>query len=230
MGARTLSMSFWATLAAPSGGVSGRRTRNSSPPRRASESPSRRPSEALPHDLEHLVPGGMAERVVDDLEAVEVHEKDAQGRVAALGLGERVGEAVLEEEPVGQAGEAVVEGHVLDLVFLALAVDRFRDVMRHVVQQVPVGLGVADLLAVALHDEDAEGGLPQHEGHADPAHRGGTEDRAARGAPGVDLGAIHQQRPAVLEDPAAEGGLDGHAQDRGVHLVAIVREGEVLAG
>ena len=115
--------------------------------------------EPLPHELEHFVAGGMAERIVDDLETIEVHEEDAQGRVAALGLGESVGEAILEEEPVRKTGETVVEGHVLDLVFLALAVDGLGDVVRHVAQQVAIGFGVSHVLPIALDDEDAEGRL-----------------------------------------------------------------------
>ena len=58
-------------------GASSVRTANSSPPSRATRSPSRtEPRDPLGDRDEQGVAGGVAERVVDDLEVVEVEEED----------------------------------------------------------------------------------------------------------------------------------------------------------
>ena len=92
------------------------RTANSSPPRRATVSPGRTIDDeqpAGPHQdaVAHVV----AEGVVDRLESVEVAE--AQGhRPARPGRrGQGVLHPVVEERPVGQAGELVVEGQVAEV-------------------------------------------------------------------------------------------------------------------
>ncbi len=63
-----------------------------------------------------MVPGGVAVRVVDRLEAVQVEEQHRQrAAVTTRGL-DRAGESVAEQEPVRQAGERVVlrqVGHAL---------------------------------------------------------------------------------------------------------------------
>ena len=64
---------------------------------------------------EHDVAGGVAEAVVDVLEVVDVHEQDRHRQVVAALAGERVADAVAEQGAVGQAGEDVVEGLVLEL-------------------------------------------------------------------------------------------------------------------
>ena len=65
---------------------------------------------------QELVAGGVADAVVDGLEAVEVDEEHAQLGLAAGRHVERVLEAVEEERAVGQPGQRVVEGllHGLD--------------------------------------------------------------------------------------------------------------------
>ena len=66
---------------------------------------------------EERVAGGVAERVVDDLEVVEVDEQDRGDRL--LGLGQDVGEdpleAHLEHPPVGGTGQGIALGEVLDV-------------------------------------------------------------------------------------------------------------------
>ena len=61
---------------------------------------------------EHLVPGGVAEGVVDLLEAVEVDEEQPDDGAAALGPAERAAHQRTGLGPVRQAGEAVVGGLV----------------------------------------------------------------------------------------------------------------------
>jgi hypothetical protein len=65
---------------------------------------------------QELVADGVAEAVVDQLEAVDVHEQHGAGgaRVAREPL-QRLLHAVHEQRPVGQAGEAVVQGIVLQV-------------------------------------------------------------------------------------------------------------------
>ena len=65
--------------------------------------------------IEQLVAGGVAGAVVDGLEVVEVHEQDGDGRGDAVGARQGVVEAVGEQGAVGQAGQGVVEGVVLEL-------------------------------------------------------------------------------------------------------------------
>ena len=55
----------------------------------------------------------VAEEVVHGLEAVEVDEEDGQGRVVAAADGQGLVDPVVEQGPVGKAGEGVVEGLVL---------------------------------------------------------------------------------------------------------------------
>ena len=67
-----------------------------------------------PTSLQQLVAGVVAERVVDLLEAVEVH--DQHGHAAAVAAARprgRVLDAVAEQRAVGQAGERVVQRLVL---------------------------------------------------------------------------------------------------------------------
>ena len=70
--------------------------------------------------VSHLVP----ERVVDELEAVEVEEEDRGrgGRVGALGAPDRLVEPVQEQHAVREAGERVVQRVVLEALLGPLAV------------------------------------------------------------------------------------------------------------
>ena len=65
----------------------------------------------------------MSEGVVDALEAVDVHEHQRHLGAAPLCLGEGMAEPVLEQGPVGQAGERIMVGHMPDLALGALALD-----------------------------------------------------------------------------------------------------------
>ena len=97
------------TAARPS--TSSSRIANSSPPKRAAVSPDRRDE---PHGqlAQELVAGGVPERVVDDLEAVDVEEQHGELGLRALHAREAEVEAVEEERAVGEVGERVVKGLV----------------------------------------------------------------------------------------------------------------------
>ena len=61
--------------------------------------------QALGHVLQHAVAGGVAERVVDFLEVVEVDEQHRHLRVQALAVRGRLAHAVDQQQAVGQAGQ-----------------------------------------------------------------------------------------------------------------------------
>ena len=65
------------------------------------------------HALQELVADAMAERVVDVLEAVEVDEQHADAMAAALGLRDRLRQALVQQQPVGQAGQRVARREIL---------------------------------------------------------------------------------------------------------------------
>src|SRR5262249_46949948 len=111
-------------------------TTNSSPPMRATVSagrtaprgrppgPPRRPPpppRPAAGPREQLVADAVAVLVVDLLEVVEVDEQHAGLAGLALGLGQRVVEAVLQERAVRQAGERVVQRVVSHPVLAAQA-------------------------------------------------------------------------------------------------------------
>ncbi len=77
---------------------------------------------------EELVAGGVAERVVDELEAVEVEEEDRAGLVVAGREPDRALQLLGEASTVEQAGQGVVVGEVLELALRALAVGDVHDV------------------------------------------------------------------------------------------------------
>jgi len=78
------------------------------------------------HFLQQAVPEGVAERVVDLLELVEVEHRDGDLPARALRLGQRHAEAVVEEIAVRQSRQVVVVGHVEDRFLRAFDV---RDVV-----------------------------------------------------------------------------------------------------
>ena len=60
------------------------------------------------------VAGRVAERVVDDLELVEIEAVQREQAAVAIGGRETMVELLLEHGPVGQAGQHVVEGELCD--------------------------------------------------------------------------------------------------------------------
>jgi hypothetical protein len=87
----------------------------------------------------------VAEGVVDLLEAVEVDEQHGHAVAGALGALERLGEAVVEQAAVGQAGERVVVGLHPDQGFGLLALGDVGD-DAHQAAHAAVGLEVGGLV------------------------------------------------------------------------------------
>ena len=87
-----------------------------------------RGGERRAHALQELVADPVAERVVDVLEAVEVDEQHADAAAAALRLRDRLREPLVQQQAVGQSGQRVARGHVLQ-AFLGL------DPQRHVLHE-----------------------------------------------------------------------------------------------
>src|SRR4051794_15053924 len=92
--------------------------------------------EALPHDLEDVVAGGVAEGVVDLLEAVEIHEEHRDPAAVAPRRQQRALDPVGEERAIRKAGQRVVERLVLGArgveTQLLLGPLALRDVLDHV--------------------------------------------------------------------------------------------------
>jgi len=64
---------------------------------------------------QQLVAGGMAQRFVDDLEAIEVEEQEADEQPAFTRPAQSVSHALHQQCPVGEAGEVVVERPLFEL-------------------------------------------------------------------------------------------------------------------
>ena len=95
-------------------------------------------------DLEQdPVAGGVAEAVVDGLEVVEVDEQHSHPDAVAEGPRDRVADALVEQRPVGEVGDRIVEGLVGELLLERLAL---RDVAA--VQDDPTDRGVAEEVGV----------------------------------------------------------------------------------
>ena len=67
--------------------------------------------------LQHRVSTGMTEGIIDALESVEIHEEDRKIFLGADRRGERVIGVRLEECPVREAGQGVMQGQVMGLLF-----------------------------------------------------------------------------------------------------------------
>ena len=175
--------------------------------------------QALADLVEHPVTGGVTERVVDRLEVVQVHEQDGDREVVARLPLDHVLDAVLEQRPVRQAGDRVVEGLVLELLLERLAfghVTRVEDDPLHVlvVQQVrPKGLDVQPVVVAVLH---AELGEPRVGVALTPAGR--EELQHARSILRLDQDG--ELRPLQLAGLVAEHAFDRRADvsDLGVGL------------
>ena len=79
------------------------------------------------HGLEKLVADPVSQRVVDILETVEVDEQHADPTAGALRMRDRLCQALLQQQPVGQTGQRVARCHVLQAL---LGPDPRRHVLR----------------------------------------------------------------------------------------------------
>ena len=77
--------------------------------------------EPLGDELQELVAVVVAERVVDLLELVQVHDQQRQRLARPERRPDRLGDAVAEQHAVGQAGEVVVQRLVLERLGVGLA-------------------------------------------------------------------------------------------------------------
>ena len=66
-------------------------------------------AQALRDDAQELVPGAMAEGVVDDLEAIEVHQQQRDLFALTLRGGERLRDVRVQEGAVRQPGQGIVQ-------------------------------------------------------------------------------------------------------------------------
>ena len=80
--------------------------------------------------------------IVDRLEAVEVDHAHRQRLAGAVGVGDRLAQAVVEQAAVGGAGERVEIGDAVELLFLALEPADVRE-GGHVVQQPAIAVANA---------------------------------------------------------------------------------------
>src|SRR4051812_7664527 len=116
-GACRLCSTRWATIVASRvSHTSSSSSVNSSPESRATVSLGRSGGlEPVRDGREQLVAGRVPQRIVDELEAVEVEEQDRRAAfgMVAQGAADRLVEAIDEQHPVGQAGQRVVQRIVL---------------------------------------------------------------------------------------------------------------------
>ena len=62
--------------------------------------------------LQQLIADGMAQRIVDGLEAIEVEEHHGDTMLAALCLRQRLLQPVMQQGAIGQAGQSVMDRRV----------------------------------------------------------------------------------------------------------------------
>ncbi len=137
---------------------------------------------------EQLVTGLVADGVVDGLEAVEVDEEHGGAGVARAAAGEGLADPGGEQGPVGQVGERVVLGVVLQL---GLEPDPFGDV--------PAVEEQAALVAV-------DGGLD-----VEPVAGAGAEAALDAGG-GLLVGRRGEEAAHLVDDPAEVVGVDDRGQ------------------
>jgi hypothetical protein len=162
-------------------------TTNSSPPSRATVSSSRTAlADAARHLDQHPVANGMAKAVVDRFEAVEVEVANRQQPLVALGARQRLRQAVEEQDAVGHAGQRVIVGQALELLFVFQA---RADLAPQVILAQPPGF-VALQRAVVVKDA-------------------GERDQIQHGGADVDAGGL---RIRALDEVAGNDGNDGRRQ------------------
>src|SRR5260221_9438610 len=85
--------------------------------------------------LDQLVARVPAERVVDRLEPVDVHENQSEFALIGVCRAHVLHQALVKQGAVGQAGERIVVGEVVELFLILSVVERERDVARELQQQ-----------------------------------------------------------------------------------------------
>ena len=100
---------------------------------------------------QQLVAGVVPQRVVHELEVVEIQEQDADAEVGPTGAGERALEHLLEQRAVRQARQLVVVRQERDLLLRLLAL---RDVEDHSLDQPRFAVAVVDRERLFHHPLD----------------------------------------------------------------------------
>ena len=180
-------------------GTLGRSTANSSPPRRATVSLSRRASRSRRAiSCEQEVAAAMAEGVVDLLEAVEVDDHHRGPLALASRAVDRLLDAVVEQAPVGQAGERVGD-RLGDVLPEGQPRPGHADHQRRR-RQPDRPDGRARVVVV-----DQEGDRPERDGGGQDHHAPSLETAGAgprRGLPGRKAHEDHAEGPEDVEEPS----------------------------
>jgi hypothetical protein len=180
-------------------------------------------------DLEkYRVSGFVPRGLIDLLEAVQAHQQDAHVAVVAGPPGKSVGQPVAQHDPIGQAGERILESLAAELLLQDLSV---RDIAA--VPQVSIESGIAQLVGQCALERQPSSVLVHHpcleadrvvRRRPDRSHRR-TDERQVVGVDalgeehGVTLGSqrVIQRRAAVGDASLGTGDDDdvgGAVQER----------------
>ena len=186
--------------------------------------------QAAGHLLQHLVAEAVAEGIVDGLEAVQVDEQHRQPAAVPLAALHRLRHPVVEQQPVGQAGERIAKGQLVQLFIGSL--QRLRKLLRP-----PLQLRIEDGRAQGERQQHCRGHRHHHAqavaaqavqaqahrirrkrsgGHAGVVHAadGRAHDQRRRQLPGARRHAGEPPQPK--EDQQRRGRChDGHGHRRG---------------
>jgi hypothetical protein len=157
---------------------------NSSPPSRATVSLLQGLHQPVGDALDDLVAGAEAERIVDQLEPVEVDQHHRERLPRAARALDRLGQPVVEQEAVGQPGQGIVVGEAAQgLLGLPPPRDVAHDQDDH---PPPVALQVA---ALHLHRHELAG-APAHDGleRRTPSRRWRGPQMLHKGPAGIQAG------------------------------------------
>ncbi len=78
----------------------------------SSSQPCTQPARSL---LQQFIAGYMSERIVDGFEAIQIHHHHGEAALVAFGVRDGLFEAIREQQTVGQSGQGVMRGDVLQL-------------------------------------------------------------------------------------------------------------------
>ena len=172
----------------------------------------------LPELVQQRVARVVTECVVDLLEAIEIHQQNGVRRSGALRPLQTLRDPVVEEAPVREPGERVVQRLVEELRLRILALDELRELACDDGEgepQVAVRLAQAGELEHAeqlgaeehRHAERAAGGLIPGRGRCRPDSRGDTVPVAARGPSGSRSHALPVAQPNVAQTASVNRGI-----------------------
>ena len=197
-----------AASAAASPATPGRTSTNSSPPSRPTASPSRTTERSLVGGGgQRLVALGVAERVVDALEVVEVDDGDAERRAGERGGLDLAPQDLLRAAVVEQAGEAVGGGLVAQVLALAGGLVGERGHRGEALDERHLGVGERAVVAGAVDVERAHDAVVGEQRDADErlvVVVGPRDDGADR----VEAAVGDVPRAAVANDPAGGAAVD----------------------